>query len=295
MQERRAKQEYTRADVRRMLGISEQRLRSWERRGLVTAGEPFSFSDLISLRTLQSLRQSRIPAKRIGRALESLRERFGPASLAEMKLVPEGRRIAVQMAGERMEAISGQLLFNFEGGATGVKTMESRGPERHLEREAEDWFQRGLAIEEAGAPIEQAIEAYEKAVELNPTAAGALVNLGTIEYRRGKFRSAEQYYLRAATVDTQYALAQFNLGNLYDEMGKPSDAEGYYRRALEINPTYADAHFNMALLRERDGDTMGALRHWKNYLRLDSTSSWAEIARREVEKLKQSTLIRVRE
>src|SRR5574340_347939 len=149
-----------------MLGISEQRLRSWERRGLVTAGEPFSFSDLISLRTLQSLRQSRIPAKRIGRALESLRERFGPASLAEMKLVPEGRRIAVQMAGERMEAISGQLLCNVEGGATGVKTMESRGPERHLEREAEDWFQRGLAIKDACAPVDLDMEIYRTSLRV---------------------------------------------------------------------------------------------------------------------------------
>ena len=53
------KQEYTRQDVRRMLGVSEQLLRSWERHGLIRGVPAFSFSDLIALKTLQKLREKK--------------------------------------------------------------------------------------------------------------------------------------------------------------------------------------------------------------------------------------------
>ena len=54
---------------------------------------------------------------------------------------------------------------------------------------------------------------------MNPAAAGALVNLGTIYYRLLRFAEAEEYYKEAIAADPQYPLAQFNLGNLYDERG----------------------------------------------------------------------------
>jgi len=276
-----------------MLGISEQQLRGWERQGLIPAAETFGFSELIALRTFKTLRENRIPSREIGRALDSIRQRMPGVPLEDLKLYPDGRQVAVQVAGERMEAVSGQLLLNFESPPGAVRTLKPRTPPaENRERDAEGWFQRGLTLEETGAPIEQAIEAYEKAIQLNPNAAGALVNLGTIEYRRGKYRSAEDYYLRAASVDPKYPLAQFNLGNLYDEIGNAPGAEEHYDRALELNPNYADAHFNKALLCERQGDVMGAVRHWTHYLRLDSTSSWADIARRQLEKLKQSRIVR---
>ena len=60
-------QEYSRADVRRMLGVTEQQLRGWQRQGLIPAAEAFTFSDIIALRTLQKLRDNGVPSRRIGR------------------------------------------------------------------------------------------------------------------------------------------------------------------------------------------------------------------------------------
>jgi tetratricopeptide (TPR) repeat protein len=78
------------------------------------------------------------------------------------------------------------MLFNFDTSELGGITCFAPKPtydRATAERQAEMYFQQGLALEETGAPIEKAIEAYGKAVELNPAAAGALVNLGTIYYR----------------------------------------------------------------------------------------------------------------
>ena len=69
------KQEYSREDVRRMLGVSEQQLRGWERQGLVRGPEVFSFKDLIALRTLLKLRENRISTQKIGLAVASLKQK----------------------------------------------------------------------------------------------------------------------------------------------------------------------------------------------------------------------------
>ena len=113
-----------------------------------------------------------------------------------------------------------------------------------------------------------------------------------IRERLRKFKEAEQFYKRALEVDPEYGLAHFNVGNLYDEIGKVSEARRHYERALELNPHYADAHFNLALLCERHGDALRAVRHWKAYLKIDSTTEWAEIARRQLTQLREAAIVR---
>jgi len=276
-----------------MLHVSERQLQTWERMGLVPAAEGYSFRDLIALRTIGELRARRIPLRRIGRALESLKQRLSEVRnpLAELKIFSDGRHIAVRVAGQKMEALTGQILFDFDTSElASVQSLPSQPPPPPREHESEAWFQKGLFLEETGAPIEQAVEAYLRAVEFNPHAAGALVNLGTIHYRLRKFKEAENYYIQALDADSQYPLAHFNLGNLYDERGDLARAQQCYEAALRINSRYGDAHFNLALLCERRGDALRAVHHWKAYLKLDSSGAWADIARRQLEKLRIALL-----
>jgi tetratricopeptide (TPR) repeat protein len=287
------KEEYSRSDVRRQFGLSERQLRSWEREELIPEADSYSFSDLLAIQTLAKLRGNGIRARQIGRALQSLRHKLGwtEQPLSEMRIISDGKRIAVHVAGQKMEALSGQIVFDFEAGEIGsVKAFPERKRPLNRMRESEIWFQKGLDLEENGAPIEEAIEAYQRVLELNPSAAGALVNLGTIYYRRRQFAEAEEFYQQAIAVDPSYPLAQFNLGNLYDEQGRVGEAFDHYRRALDLNSSYADAHFNLALLCERTGDMLKAVHHWKIYLKLDNTGQWAEIARRQLERLKQAVI-----
>jgi tetratricopeptide (TPR) repeat protein len=283
--------------VRRKFGLSERQLRSWEREQLLASRETYSFSDLISIQTLIKLRENRIQPRQIGRALDSLRKKLDwvKEPLSELRIVSDGKKIAVQFAGQKMEAISGQILFDFDAASLGdLKTFPERKRSVDRMRESEAWFQRGLELEETGAPVSQAIEAYRKVLELNPEAAGALVNLGTIYYRQRKFADAEKYYRAAIEADPAYPLAQFNLGNLYDEQGRVTEAMDHYRKALHLNPQYADAHFNLALLCERCGEALKAVHHWKCYLKLDNAGQWAEIARRQLDRLRQATVIHSR-
>jgi tetratricopeptide (TPR) repeat protein len=287
------KEQYSRADVRRQFGVTERQLQSWERQSLLSTAESYSFSDLIAIKTIVKLRENHIPARQIGEALTSLRRKLDwiKEPLSELRIVSDGKKITVHVGGQKMEAISGQILFDFDAAALGAiaKFPEKKRSAQRM-RESEEWFQHGLDAEESGAPVEFAIDAYIKALELNPEAAGALVNLGTIYYRQRKFVEAEKYYCQAIVADPDYPLAQFNLGNLYDEQNRLADAFERYRRALALNPGYADAHFNIALLCERTGDTLKAVHHWKNYLKLDGSGQWADIARRQLARLRETVI-----
>ncbi len=287
------KHQYERAEVRRLIHLSERQLQTWERLGLVPVANAYSFRDLIALRAIAELRTHRIPLRKIGRALASLKQRLSEVRdpLAELKIFSDGRNIAVRVAGQNMVALTGQILFDFDTSElASVQSLPPQPPPPARTGDSEAWFQKGLFLEETGAPIDEAVEAYQHAVELNPHAAGALVNLGTIRYRLHQFQEAEDYYTRALEADPQYPLAHFNLGNLYDERGDLTKAQLCYETALRINPRYGDAHFNLALLCERRGDVLRAVHHWKAYLKIDSAGSWAEIARRQLEKLRVALL-----
>ena len=297
-----AKQAYSREEVCRFLAVSERQLRSWEKQNFIPASQSFSFSDLLALRTLAALRKNRIPPAQIRNALEAIRLRLRDVRnpLTELKMYSDGRKIQVQFAGRKMEPVSGQLLLDFDqaeiskllsfpGAGAGEPSPATQNQKR---REAETWFERGLELEQAGAPMEEIVLAYEKAAELDPASAGALVNLGTIYFNARNWREAERRYRKALEIDPQYALAHFNLGNLFDERGDRSKALSQYQAALRIHTNYADAHYNIALLYQSMNQPLKAVRHWKAYLKLDPNSTWADIARRELEKLRESTIVR---
>jgi tetratricopeptide (TPR) repeat protein len=292
---------YTREEVCRLLNLRESVLEEWESNGFITRMETFQFRDLVAVKTLRQLRRSRVRTERIRLILSALRERLRHVQdpLKELKVFTDGRKIAVQVDGQKMEALSGQLLLDFDQeeirrllAFPGQRVAETAAEaDAAKKREAHKWFERGVELEQTGAPLSQVIEAYQKALEYDDTAAGALVNLGTIHYHLQQWKEAERSYLHAIESRPDYALAHFNLGNLYDETGDWPRALEHYLVALRIDPEYADAHYNVALLYQSHGEPLKAVRHWRTYLKIDGNGYWAGIARRELNKLRQDAVV----
>jgi tetratricopeptide (TPR) repeat protein len=290
-------QAFSREEARRLLGISERQLKSWERQRLVASTASYGFRELLGLRTLIKLRQDHVPPLQIRRALTALSDKLSHIEnpLTELKLYADGRRVRVEVDGRAMEAESGQLLLDFDevelNRLLEFPPKDRDAEERGRRASAERWFQRGLELEHSGAPAEQVIEAYQKALELDRHSAGALVNLGTIHFNTRNWEEAERYYHQALEADPEYALAHFDLANLYDERGDRAKAIAHYEAALRIAPNYADAHYNLALLYQGSSQPMKAVRHWTAYLKLDPSSHWATIARRELARVREATVL----
>jgi tetratricopeptide (TPR) repeat protein len=253
----------------------------------------------VALKTLTQLRKNRVRPERIRRILDSLLARLAGVRdpLAELKIYCDGRRIAVQVAGRKMEPLSGQLLLDFDRDEMRRLLEFPTAPAEQAEalaaearkRQGESWFEKGVALEQSGAPLTETLVAYRKAVELDPDSAGAWLNLGTVYFNQRQWEQAEASYRKALEVRADYGLAHYNLGNLYDETGRPMEAVEQYKKALEIDPSYADAHYNLALLYQSASEPLSALRHWRIYLRLEPAGYWAGVARREMSRLRHET------
>ena len=296
------KQEYTRKEALRVVGVEERQLRAWEKKGLLEFADVYSFTQLIALRALARLQAQRVSSSRIEKTLAAIRRKLSEVKdpLTELGLQAEGKRIRVQHGNLRMDGESGQLLLDFA--EEQVRRLVSFPPEprekqrdeaaQRKRREAEHWFQRGLELEQTGQPVEQAMDAYKVAIALDGELTAAMVNLGTLYFTTRQLDRAEKHYRRALEVNPRYALALFNLGNLFDERGDRTQAQSYYLQAIKQDPNYSDAHYNLALLYQAIGQNMKAVRHWRTYLQLDPSTQWADIARRELQRLYSQAVVR---
>jgi len=127
------------------------------------------------------------------------------------------------------------------------------------EATAEEWYETGCELE--GSSPEEAREAYERALALDPGVADAHVNLGRLLHKAGELGRAEPHYREAARLDPDDPTPHFNLGVLLEEVGRRDEAVHAYRQAILRDSDFADAHWNLGLLLESLGRRQEAVRH----------------------------------
>jgi tetratricopeptide (TPR) repeat protein len=108
--------------------------------------------------------------------------------------------------------------------------------------------------------FEEAIQAYDKVIEINPRNAEAYNNKGTALGVLGKYSEALQAFEKAKTINSSYAEAWYNMGVIFDLQGKYYPAIQAYNEATRINPEYQKAW----IAKNRDIEIIGM----KNYLEL---------------------------
>ena len=95
-----------------------------------------------------------------------------------------------------------------------------------------------------------AIESFEKALEVNPNYAEATLNLAVLYNDLGEYKKAKGLYSRlqkqrsSAQMDAilrgKIANMHAQLGDTYRGVGKYEEAIDEYKKALKISPTFAD-------------------------------------------------------
>jgi tetratricopeptide (TPR) repeat protein len=270
--------------------LHARQLSAWERAGLITSSEHYSFEALSQLRKLRDLQaNTRISAKSIRASVDAMQRVAGMRNpLMEASFVRRGSRLSFRHGGALMDPMTQQLAFDFDMSPARQLCVVGAGagdsPARQA-AEVQDMFLRAVQLEENPATIPQATEIYQAILAMRPEHAPALINLGTIHYNLRKYEEAEQHYRRATEADPEYALAFFDLGNVLDEMQRLTEATAAYQKAVALVPQYADAHYNLALAYERQGQRRRALRHWLAYVRLDPVGPWAKHAKEQARKI----------
>jgi tetratricopeptide (TPR) repeat protein len=269
--------------------LHTRQLLAWERAGLITSSEHYSFESLGQLRKLRDLQATtRISAKSIRASVDAMQRVAGMRNpLMEASFVRRGSRLSFRHGGALMDPLTQQLAFDFDTSPARQLRVVGIGADSPARQAAElqDMFLRAVQLEENPASVLQAMELYQTILAVRPDHAPALINVGTIYYNLRKYEQAEQHYRKATIADPGYALAFFDLGNVLDEMQRLTEATAAYQKAVALVPQYADAHYNLALAYERQGQRRRALRHWLAYVRLDPVGPWAKHAKEQARKI----------
>lgn len=275
-------QRYTQREVGRILGLDVSRLRYWTRLQLVRPhsrwGERFySFGDLVALRVVQRLTSNRIPAKRVRRAITLVEQQFGNSAipLQELQLVERGREVAVVPPGAAspFEPFSRQWVLPFD------VTREPKKLYSMSAQSAEELFESAIDCESRPEMLEQAVENYQRVIQLAPNWVEAHINLGVALYQMGRADEARSAFRAAVQIDPTNGISRYNLGCVLEEQGEIDEAINHLRCAARIMPAHADVHFNLALAYDKRGERGLAHEQWMLYLRYAPNGPWAEQAR----------------
>ena len=110
--------------------------------------------------------------------------------------------------------------------------------------------------------VDDAAREVEAAVRLGPGVA-AYDALGVVRVRQGRYGEARASYERALDLDPSAAEVHDNLGLLYKTLGQTEAAEREYLEALRLRPGYADAHNDLGALYAREGRLEEAIREFQ--------------------------------
>jgi tetratricopeptide (TPR) repeat protein len=274
---------YRPEEVQRILGLTRKQLDQWDRLRLVSPQiegntSYYDFRDLIGLRTVKQLLEKGVSANRLQRALSALNEKLSQVQspLSQLRILSDGKDVLVEQGAARLEPLSGQFALNFE-------TRELDESVRVIsQRSAEEWLAMALSYESVKETRTDALYAYDRCVEVDPSNVDALLNCGTLLYEDGKFEKAAEYFQRAVAASPNNTLAHFNLGSVLEEMGELEGAQQHLRKALELDPNYSDAHYNLAFVSEKLRSFAEAREHWQAYIKLDPFGEWSTHARQRL-------------
>ncbi len=113
-----------------------------------------------------------------------------------------------------------------------------------------------------------AIEAYRKAIELNPSKATTMYNLALVYNKTKDYSSAAQYFRMATQANPEYFKAFNSLGVALMNSGKVDQALAAFESALAVKDNYDEAMYRMAAAYNKVGKHQDALNSAKECLKI---------------------------
>jgi tetratricopeptide (TPR) repeat protein len=142
-----------------------------------------------------------------------------------------------------------------------------------------------------GGPVQgqDEIKMLKELLAKDPGNLNAWINLGNITMDNRSFNEAIEAYQKALNIDPKNVDVRVDLGTCYKNTGNPDAAVKEYRKALEINPNHLYAHKNLAIVLAYDlKDNAQAVRELEKVLQIAPGAPDAEQVRQEIQKMKSA-------
>jgi tetratricopeptide (TPR) repeat protein len=135
-----------------------------------------------------------------------------------------------------------------------------------------------------------AIKAYQQALVYNAVNPRVHLSLGKIYFaEKGLYYESVNAYKKAIDLDPVSVEARMGLGEVYEDKGLYKEAADEYRRVIELDAKHTGAMYNLAIVYEKT-DPREAIAQWERYIALASQlpaeKDWVDVARQHLRKLK---------
>jgi len=129
------------------------------------------------------------------------------------------------------------------------------------------WNILGASNAEIGM-LDEAIDAYNKAILLKPDYAKTYNNMGIALRKQGNLNEAIEVYKKAISLKPDYVHAYYNMGIILKDQNKLAEAVNSYKKALYLKPDYAEAYNGMGMAFREQGQLDQALEVYKKAVSL---------------------------
>ncbi|MBM4330280.1 MAG: tetratricopeptide repeat protein [Deltaproteobacteria bacterium] len=143
------------------------------------------------------------------------------------------------------------------------------GKDQALSSESLTHFNMGVHFQNRGENL-KAIQAYQKAVSIEPAHLEAYNNLGILYQEMGDWNQALRAYRKAIEINPQYEKALNNLGILFYLQNRYEEASETFQKALAINPLRGEIHYNLGLAYEQSEKIKLAIEHYQAFIGLSA-------------------------
>jgi len=135
-----------------------------------------------------------------------------------------------------------------------------------------------------------AIKAYQQALVYNAMNPRVHLSLGKIYFgEKGLYYESVNAYKKAIELDPASVEARMGLGEVYEDKGLWKEAADEYRRVIELDGKHTGAMYNLAIVFEKT-DPREAIAQWERYIALASQlpaeKDWVDVARQHLRKLR---------
>lgn len=138
---------------------------------------------------------------------------------------------------------------------------------------ADAWYFLGVAYNMTSAGLIKSRQAFENALRADPNHAKSWYEIGQNPFNTVKEKI--KAYKNAVHSEPRYAEAWLKLGSAYVEYGDTDMAIEAYRKALQIRAEYAEAWFGLAETYAQTGSSNQAIKAYQQALLIAPDYAWA--------------------
>ena len=210
------------------------------------------------------------------------------------RFLPPGNYIVtVTKKGYNSYTVELEMLPNASGKIE-ITLAKSETEEQKLEKEAISYFEKGVKL--AGEnKLDEAIQTFQRAVELKPDFIEGYLNLGVLLFRRQKDDEAERALLKVLELRPEESMSKKILVEINYEKAKNLVQANKMDEALEIlklaysyHQDHSYVNYLLGYIYHKNEMKDEAIKHIEAFLQLEPNAPQVEKAKELLEKLKKN-------